>query len=171
MATIEQYRRFVANEPEADIEYRTIELWHPDFDQIYRFVNNYTDLAAGLESTAPRNAGETVVFTAAGIVIEEPQERNDADQVLTINMAAVDDTLDDIIEQISGTGFLEQMQVVYRKYYSRVLTEPAVTPLYLFGSGIAFENTESATFTAEDTDLSMKRSGIIYTTELFVGLQ
>jgi hypothetical protein len=110
------------------------------------------------------------VFSQATLTIEEPQERNDADQLLSITMGAVDDRLDDIIGQITGSGYFDQIQVVYRKYYSGDLAEPATTPLYLFGSGITFENTESATFSAEDTDLSAKRSGALYTTENFPGL-
>jgi len=133
-------------------------------------VSDYVDLSASLEADAPRNPGETVIFSQATLRIDEPQERNDADQVLNISMGAVDDRLDDIISQITGTGFFDQMEVVYRKYFSGDLTVPATNPLYLFGSGITFENTETATFTAEDIDLSAKRSGVLYTTEFFPGL-
>ena len=111
MATIDQYKKFVANEPEAQREVRTLEIYHPDFSQIYRFANQYDDFTATLETTAPRNAGEDATFTASTLLIEEPAERNDADQVISVTVGATDDVLAEIIDQVSGSGFLEQIQV------------------------------------------------------------
>ena len=168
MATIDQYKRFVASEPEAQIEYRTIELYHPQFSQTYRFVNTYNNITATLESNAPRDSGD-VLFEAATFKVEEPSERNDNDQILTVTAGIQDGKIREMVDSISGTGFLDQINVVYRVYYSGDLTQPAKTPLYLYASGINFDN-QKASFTAEDTDLNTKRSGVLYTTEFFPGL-
>jgi hypothetical protein len=171
MATIEAWKRFTASNPEAQREYRTIEVWHSQFSTVRRFVfNSSVDLSAGLESTAPRNAGATVVFQAATGTITEPAERQDSEQVLGVSFGSVDGTIHDILDQITGVGYFESVQVVYRKYYSGDLTEPAVDPLYLFASGLNFDGPAQVTFSAEDADLSQKRAGSLYTTEAFPGL-
>ncbi len=166
----EAYKRFVANEPESAIEYRTIEIYHPNFSQTYRFVKSFTNKTFTLESGAPRNAGAPIEFDAASMRIEEPAERNDGDQVLTVSIGNTGDTVTNIIDQISGTGFLTPIEVVYRKYLSTDTGEPAQPPLYLYASNFSFENKTIATFTAEDADLTKKRAGSIYTVTEFPGL-
>lgn len=170
MATLEEYKRFVANEPEAQREIRTLELWHPDFSQVYRFANEYNDFTGTLESTAPRNSGEEVTFTAATLLIKEPSERGDTDQVISVTVGATDDVLAEMLDSITGTGYLSQIEVIYRKYYSGDVSQPAVPALYLYASGVNFDNATSATLTVEDTDLAVKRSGALYTLEEFPGL-
>ena len=172
MATITEYRRFLANEPEAQIEFRTIEIFHPQLSRVYRFVKaNAGVLSFVLEDTAPRNAGETVEFTAATMAIVEPSERNDSEQILSVDFGNTDGIIHEIADQITGAGFFEQVSVVYRKYYSGDLSAPAASPLYLFASNLAFDGPTSVSFTAEDTDLSSKRAGSLYTFELFPGLR
>lgn len=170
MATLEAWKRFVSHEPQGQIEYRTIEVWHPDFDQAYRFVNEYTNQSFIIESGAPRNAGETVVFDAANLNIVEPAERNDGEQVLSIRMGDVDDRLNGIIDSITGVGFLSVVEVIYRKYYSGDLSAPVTAPLYFQASSLAFDGAGKVTFTAEDSNLSKKRPGALYLLENFPGL-
>lgn len=170
MATLEEYKRFLANEPESQIEYRTIEIWHPQFSQTYRFVANYEALEATLEIDAPRNAGELVTFEGATMKVTEPAETEANDTILGVEFGNVDGRIHEIIDQISGQGFFQQTQIIYRKYYSADLSEPAITPLYLFASAINFQGFESVGFTAEDTDLTNKSVGTIYTLEDFKGL-
>jgi len=171
MASIAAWKRFLASNPEAQREYRTLELWHSQLAQTYRFVSNYSDINLTLESTAPRNPGQTVAFRGVTLEITEPAERQDAEQALSVIFGNVDDTVTDIMDQISGQGFLEPIQVVYRKYYSGDLSQPATSPLYLFASSVAFEGPAAVSFTAEDVDLSQKRAGTRYTLEQFPGLR
>lgn len=169
MATLAEYQRFITNEPESQREIRTLEIYHPQFGMV-RYVDNYSDISAGIEAGAPRNAGETVTYSAATLTIQDAADRGDADQLLSVSMGATDTILNDLVSQVEGSGFFDQIEVVYRKYYSADLSEPAVPPAYLFGSSLSFTG-ETATFTAEDIDLEAKRSGIIYTLELFPGLK
>jgi len=113
---------------------------------------------------------EGITYKAAGLVITEPAERNDSEQNLSISMGAVTDELQAIIDQISGQGFLSELKVTYRKYYSGDLSTPAITPTILYGSSISFENSDRVSFIAEDTDLTNKRSGKLYTLTLFPGI-
>jgi len=168
--TLEEWKKFVANEPESYREIATVELYHPAFSSAYRFVSDYVGLVAALESGAPRNAGEYVQFAAAGFSVEEPGERQDAEQILTITSSAVDGVVNSLIDQITGSGYLNQLEIVYRKYYSADLSMPATNPLYLYASSINFDNENMFSIVAEDSDLATKRVGIIYTTELFPGL-
>lgn len=171
MATTGQWRRFVANAPEAQREYRTIEVWHPQFDTVRRFVANYCDITATLEQDAPRDPGLPVLFTAATLRITEPVERQDAEQALAVEFGNVDGAISELVDQIAGIGFLTGVDVVYRKYYSGDLERVAVPPLYLFAASLAFSGPTSVAFTAEDVDLSQKRSGRLYTPADFPGLQ
>lgn len=171
MATLAAWGRFVASVPEAQREYRTLEIHHPDLSQTYRFVSNYVNVDLTLEAGAPRNAGALVTFTAATLRITEPAEREDAEQVLGVTFGNADGTVHDIIDQITGTGFFSPAEVIYRKYYSGDLTEPAVAPLYLFAASLGFDGPTAVTFSAEDIDLAQKRAGTRYTLEEFPGLR
>lgn len=111
-----------------------------------------------------------MTYKAAGLIITEPSERNDSEQNLQISMGAVTDELQDIIDQISDQGFLSELKITYYKYYSGDITQPAITPTILYGSSISFENSDRVSFVAEDTDLTNKRSGSLYTLSKFPGI-
>lgn len=164
------YRQFLTNEPESFIEFRTIEIWHPALSQVYRFVNSNQNIDFTLENSAPRNPSQEVTFVAATMDIIEPGERQDAEQLLEITFGNTDDTIYEIVDQIQGQNYLTEAEIIYRKYYSGDTLEPATTPLYLFASVLNFTGIEAVSFTAEDTDLTNKKVGEIYTVELFPGL-
>lgn len=170
MATVDEYKKFITNEPESVIEYRTFELNHPNFDQPYRFVNAYKDKTLTLEAGAPSNPSEAVVFTASTLDITEPAERQDGEQLLTVSFGNTAGTIHEILDQVQGNGFFTEASVIYRKYFSSDLSIPVTTPLYLFASGINFDGIESVSFIAQDSNLNSKAVGIIYTTNLFPGL-
>ena len=62
-----------ASAPANVIIYHTMELWHPAFTDPIRVVRDYDDLTATLESTAPRNAGESVTFIAFNFDFTKPE--------------------------------------------------------------------------------------------------
>lgn len=171
MTTLAEWRQFVTNVPEAQREYRTIEIYHPNLDQIYRFVKNTFDIAATLEAGAPWNPTETPVFRGVALDITEPAEQEDATQTLAVKFGNVDSTIQDILEQVQGSGYFTPVSVVYRKYYSSTLDRPAVPPLYLSAATVAYNGPRSVSFVAEDADLSQKRSGEVYDGEHFPGLR
>jgi hypothetical protein len=136
MTAYDDYKKFVTNEPEAIIEFRTIEIYHPDLSQTYRYVSSALPKSFTLES----GFGNT------------------------------DNRIQDIVNQITGTAYFTPTEIVYRKYISSNTSEPALPPLYMYASSVSFNGPSSAEFTAEDANLSIKRSGAIYTSNDFPGL-
>lgn len=159
MATLTAWKQFLASAPEAQREVRTIEVDHADLAEPQFFVQDYNDFVA-----------EGITYQAAGLVITEPAERNDSEQNLQISMGAVTDELQAIIDQITDQGYMEELKITYRKYYSGDTSQPAIAPTILYGSSISFENSDRVSFVAEDTDLTNKRSGILYTLSKFPGI-
>jgi hypothetical protein len=170
MTAYDDYKKFVTNEPEAIIEFRTIEIYHPDLSQTYRYVSSALPKSFTLETGAPRDASALVEFEAAGIRITEPSERDDLDQILSVSFGNTDNRIQDIVNQITGTAYFTPTEIVYRKYISSNTSEPALPPLYMYASSVSFNGPTSAEFTAEDANLSIKRSGAIYTSNDFPGL-
>ncbi len=167
MASIDDYKRFISSMPQAQREFRTIEIFHPDFSELLRFVEDFTDQTFTLESTAPRNPGASVLFTGIAAKILEPSESGGGvDQTLTVNLGAVGNEVNDQIEQLTPDGSLTPIQVIYRKYYSGNLTEPVLV-LSLSASEINFEGYTQVSFIAEDSNVTTKRAGEIYTLERF----
>ena len=164
------YEKFLASAPTAQREFRTIELYHPSFSQIYRFVKDFEDQTLTLESTAPRNPNADVLFTAISMEINEPSETQDTEQTLRINLGAIGGEVETAISQIVGEDYLTPIDLVYRKYYSGDLSTPVVV-LILNVSNVNFEGYEIVNFTGEDIDFANKQSGELYTLERFVALE
>jgi len=162
----EAYKKFLASAPIEQREFRTIELYHPSFLSILRFVQDTQDQTLTLEATAPRDPSLPTVFTAISMVIEEPQETQDADPVLTVNLGGVGAEVQDQVDLIIGEEVLTPIECIYRKFYSGDLSAPVVV-LSLSVSTIRFEGYTKVAFTAEDIDFANKISGELYTIERF----
>ena len=171
MTTEALWKRFVTNVPESKQEFRTIEVWHYQLKAVHRFVSARHDMELKLEPSAPRDGDTRQDFRAATLQIVEPSERQDSEQSLSVTFGNVDSTVSDMIDLINGQGYFTPVQVIYRKYYSDDLSAPCQPPLYLYAWSIAFNGPTSASFTAEDTDLSQKRSGQLYRLEQYPGLR
>lgn len=176
MATYEDYVKFKMNKPESKRDIRTIEIYHPDFTKVFRLVQDFDHYNATLESTAPRQAGQEVMFEPFAGTIVEPSERNDGDRAIQINLADITGVIQDELDRIDGVKWFTPIEVIYRKYWSDNNTAPAVNPLYLYASSPSFNESDgdipvSATFNAQDSDLSQKAGGRIYTTTDYPGLK
>jgi len=169
MATLEAYERFIANEPEGEIEYRTVEAYSSAFG-VVRYVFDIVAHNFLLEAGAPRNASETVPFSPTTGRVIEPAEREDGEQQLSINLGGANGVLNDLISMVSGAAYFEPIEIIYRKYFSGDLSQPAITPLYLHATDINFEGVKSVSIIAEDSNLSAKRPGRYYLLSEFKGL-
>lgn len=164
------YARFLSSAPQAQREYRTLEIYHPNFDELLRFVQDNVDRDLPIESTAPRDPNTTQTFIAIAMGIKEPAENDEATPQLRIKLGAVADEVNDQINQISGDGYLTPIQVIYRKYYSGDLSGPVL--VYELSAGnLEFKSYTEVNFTAEDADFARKRSGELYTLERFPTLR
>ena len=170
MATLTEWNKFLASAPESEQEFRCIEFYHSYFTSVVRIVNKFTDKYFTLEDTAPRNPNESVKFDSLFLKVEEPEENKDGESALNINLGGIGNLVQDQLDLIDGDGFLEQIQCIYRKYYSGDLSEP-VKVLYLDVSSVIFAGYESVKMIAEDSDLINKNSGERYTLSRFPQLK
>lgn len=170
MASSDEYKKFVNSMPEAQREYRTIELYHPDFSSLLRFVKDFQDISLTLEPTAPRNPSASVLFTAISMQINEPGENGQIEQVLGVDLGAVGNQVNEQLDQITESGALTPVELIYRKFYSGDLTSPVLV-LNLSIADISFKGYSSVGFTGEDVDFAIKRAGEIFTVERFPGLK
>ena len=170
MVDLTAYARFLASAPQAQREFRTLEIFHPDFVELLRFVQDNVDRDLPIEAGAPRDASTTQTFTAIAMKIKEPTENDEATPQLKIMLGAVGDEVNDQINQITGDGFLTPIQVIYRKYYSGDLSDPVL--VYELSAGnLEFKGYTEVNFSAEDADFARKRSGELYTLERFPTLR
>ena len=152
--TSTDYKRFLASAPQAQREYRTIELYHPAFGT-YRFVEDTEDQVLS-----------SMTFTAISMRITEPNENKDAETALTVQLGGVGGEVQAVIDAMSGTDFLTPISCTYRKWYSGDISSPVLT-LSLSVSNVDFNSYTSVSFTAEDVDFANKKSGEIYTIARF----
>lgn len=169
MASLDEYKKFVSSMPEAQREFRTIELFHSDFG-LLRFVQDFKDVNLTLESTAPRNPSTNVTFKAISMSVVEPGENGQIEQVLSVNMGAVGNEVNDKLQQITEAGSLIPIELIYRKYYSGDLTEPVLI-LNMSIADVSFKSYEAVTFTGEDSNFAIKRAGELYLIERWPGLR
>ena len=170
MGAYDEYKKFVNSAPEAQREYRTIELYHPDFVSTLRFVKDFQDIDLTLESTAPRNPSTSVTFTAIGMKINEPGENGQIEQVLSVGLGAVGNEVNDQLDLITEAESLTPVELIYRKFYSGDLSEPVLV-LSLSVATVNFKGYTDVSFTGEDVDFAIKRAGELYTIERFSTLR
>lgn len=170
MASIDDYRIFTNSYPEAEREFRTIEIYHPDFSSLIRLVADYQDQTFTLEAAAPRDPSSDQLFSRAGLKIAEPSESGSVEQTLTVSMGGVGNVINDQLSQVTPDGSLTPIELIYRKYYSGNLDEPVLV-LTLSVADINFKSYEAVTITAEDVNFASKRAGELYTLERFEGLR
>ena len=170
MASEDEYKKFVNSMPEAQREYRTIELSHPDFSGVLRFVKDFINVDLTLESTAPRDASTPQTFTAISMDLNEPGENGQVEQVLTVTLGAVGNEVNTELANITESGALIPVELIYRKYYSGDLSTPVLV-LSLSVAAVSFKGYDNVAFTGEDVDFAIKRAGELYTIERFPGLR
>lgn len=98
----------------------TLELRHPAFSEPIRVVNDFVDVDALLESTAPENAGEVVTFRAFSFELNMPELTEEGIPELGIKLDNVSREITNNIELAIGVP--EKLEVIYRAYLSSDLT-------------------------------------------------
>lgn len=167
MSTI--FDKYLIQAPTAKREFRTIEIHHPDFTAPLRFVQDFFNQNLLLEADAPRNPGATVLFTALSMKIKEPGTTPNASPVLTVNLGAVGNEVQDQLDKIGDSGLFTPIEVIYRRYYEDDVTGPVLV-FNLSAATLNFESYSAVGFTATDIDFASRPAGEIYTLERFPGL-
>jgi len=170
MATPEDYRRFLASAPEAVIEWRTIELYHPDFSQVWRFVADTIPQDLTLEAGAPNNAGETVAFESLAMRISDPKERSNESGGVAVNVSDLGEYATAILNEITVENVFVPVRMIYRKFISSDTSSPVYVRRLTIG-GVSFNGDNSFSFEGDDTDFANKTGGQLYTLDRFPSLR
>ena len=126
--TIELEELFASNMRDRDY-YLTIELLHSAFRDAddnptsWRFVTGFSELTAGLELTAPLNAGELVVFSPMAFSLDVPMANAQGRYELALT---IDGASGEIVRQLElqAEANREQVKMILREYTSTDLSEP-----------------------------------------------
>lgn len=169
-------KRLYRSYPEGEFRYKTLEVWHPTMSEPLRVFKTATpvDKSFTLESDAPRNASESVVFSASQFEITEPsvEQENNSEITLDFGINALD-YVNEIIDgiEVNAIEFLEPLEIIYRIYHnSDVDAGPSVTPVIMYATEITMEPTTGVAITATSTNNALYRTGAIYTIDTFPGL-
>lgn len=116
-----------ASAPVNDVDYHTLEIWHPAFTQAIRVVRDFDDLDAMIEVGAPRNAGTVVTFVGFAFDVTQPEQTSTGVPQCVIEMDNVDQQ---ILAQLDlAVGHPEKVTAIYRTYLaSTALTGPENLP-------------------------------------------
>ena len=116
-----------ASAPVDDVDYHTLEIWHPAFSQPIRVVRDFEDLDARIEAGAPRDAGLVVTFVGFAFEMTLPDQTATGVPQCVIEMDNVDQS---VLAQIDlAIGDPVSTTVIYRAYLaSGALTGPENLP-------------------------------------------
>ena len=155
--TTPEGRRFFTAKPR-EIYYETIEIYHPQ-GILRRLVSRqYLPKSFGLESTAPRNANQTVEFEPAAMEITPVQQSNQTTVSLEVQLGRVGKMIKEELQKINDSGFLTSIEGIYRIYRGNSLSAPMVTPVTLFCSTVSLDNEEAVLLFEDDNPESISVS-------------
>lgn len=160
------YIEFFLNSRVDIVQFECLELVHPDFSQIYRFVRNNTDgLRAKLETD------EYGDFAYVPVAIRQGEMIDDLDFSLEVELGDLGEILPLELDNIAANdGFITKPQFIYRSYRSDDLENILFGPLKLEVVTFGFNKT-GAKFEAVAPRLNVSRTGEIYTIARFPGLR
>lgn len=147
MATSSE-RRFFTTKPR-QIYFETVEIYHPQIGTLRFVARQYFDKIMTLESTAPRNPNQAVTFKPASMEISPLDQSDNPVAGMAVQLGRVGQQVKDQLKKISGTGWFDQMEFIYRAYDGSDLSAPINVPPVLFVSGINMDS-DSVSITAED---------------------
>lgn len=100
--------------PVDDVDYHTLEIWHPVFSLPIRVVRDFDDLDARIEAGAARDAGLVVTFVRFAFDIVPPEQTSTGVPQCVIEMDNVDQS---ILSQLDlAVGQPEKVTVIWRTY-------------------------------------------------------
>jgi hypothetical protein len=164
-----------ATAPSSDVILHTLEIRHPAFvDQnsqptAIRVVQNYVDLTAMLENTAPLNPAQNVTFISFAFDVQLPEVTDVASPEIIITMDNVSSEIETNIALATASG--THAQITYRAYLSSDLTGPQNDPPLTMTVFDIKANDFSVTCTCGFSDAANKLfPGEFYTPQRFPSL-
>lgn len=175
IAQTEAIAEAYASAPADVVLLETIEFRHVAFVDAndkpvaLRFVNDYGDLAATLEATAPMNPGETVTFTRCAFDATLPDVNSSGATELKLRVSNA--SLEILRYARMAADSTEKLYVTYRAYLSTDTTQPHTVPFTLIGSAVETPDISTVQLTCSLPNLSNKKfPKELYTAQRFPGL-
>jgi hypothetical protein len=157
-----RYIEFFLNAKSELVQFECVQISHPNFSKVYRFVRNHTK---GLTTTLETEA--TAVWEYCPMKILENEDRDNLDYGITIQLGDVGELLPQELDLIAANdGFSTKPSLVYRTYRSDDLESPMFGPIELVVEDIAF-NKSGATIEAKAPSMNLSRTGNLYTISRF----
>ena len=148
MAT-QQEKQFFTTKPR-EIYFETIELYHSQIGTLRYVFKQFFDKEFTLESDAPRDAGNAVSFSPAAGEVSPLIQSDSPTTSLEINLGRVGQNVKNRLSNINGTGWIEQIECIYRVYDGSDTSEPLNVPPRLFISNISMTRDNVSIDGAED---------------------
>ena len=167
--TTPEAKRFFTTKPR-EIYYETFEIYHPQGINRRLVSRQFLPKTFGLESTAPRNAGQMVEFQPASMDITPVQQSNQTTVSLELQLGRVGSAFKDELNKINGAGFFQPIEGIYRVYRGTSLSQPMMTPVVLFCSSANLESDSVALLFEDDNPASVTVSKL-YLAQDFPGLE
>lgn len=139
----------------------TIELRHPAFlDEsnnviALRFVNDFQDLTATLEATAPMNPGQAVVFTRFAFEPELPDVNNSGPVQLKLRICNATKEILQYAREAAKTP--SKLYVTYRIYLNTDTSQPHSRPYTFVGSSVETPDIATVQLVCSLPNLSNKK--------------
>jgi hypothetical protein len=136
-----------ASASEDDPILECLEFYHSALTETVRIVNDHSPLTAKLETSAPRNANQFVMFTPVRFEMALPSE-SISSKIPEISVTVGNSSLilSNYIEKIASS--FEKIQMVYRYYMQSDLNIPAINPPYSFNVTSVSANSNSVSIRA-----------------------
>lgn len=114
--------------PPDEVQYCTLELEHPSFDQpVYVVANVADDIELGIEVGSDPNQGQMVNHIACPFKAEYPEQREGQPPQCRVS---IDNVSRELLPKIrAAMGVRAYVRVTYREYLGSDLTEPAYGPV------------------------------------------
>ena len=152
------YYSFFLNANGGVVALECIEISHPSFPKVYRYVKNDTE---GVTASG-------VHFDYQPMSIKRNNVTNDLDQTLSLTLADVDDELMNDVKKIHSSAFSKQKpECSFKIYRDDDLSEPMVTMSSLEIPVVSKDTAGLVTFEAQAPRLNSVRTGRLYTIEDF----
>ncbi len=128
MSNSAEYIEFFLNSQADIVSLETLEISHPDFSQVYRFVRNNT---SGL--TAKIETGATVSYQYVPVAIRQGEMIDNLDFSLEVEVGDTGEILPSELDRLETglNGFTTKPLLVYRTYRSDDLDNVLFGPLKL----------------------------------------
>ncbi|QDP55669.1 MAG: hypothetical protein Tp138OMZ00d2C19078241_1 [Prokaryotic dsDNA virus sp.] len=158
--------QFHTQKPVGQALFKTLEIYHPRIG-VLRYVRDMVSQQLLIEAGAERNPGETVTFEPLLFSAPRPDQVENQQSAITVNLPRVGTNVIQLIKQIDGLDWLTPAAMIYREYLEGIsgpqaIYEYSIDSINLGGMDVSL--------VAADENAANFRVATIYTTEEFPGL-